>query len=102
MNVSGSLSLLSGSVMDYSLDTPPDSSLVYMPSGALSLNGQQFTDFSFTPLAGFAPGTYTLIDAGSISGSLGSGTSGMIDGYQATVAVQATTWCSTLFRNRER
>ena len=60
---------------------------VVMPNGLLALNGQQFSDFNFTPLAGFGEGTYTLIDAGSISGSLGSGTSGTIDGFQASLAV---------------
>ena len=54
----------------------------------LVLNGQQFSDFNFTPLDGFGLGTYTLIDAGSISGSLGANTSGMIDGDPATLAVQ--------------
>ena len=74
--------------MDYELDTPPTSDEVFMPSGLSSLNGQQFSDFNFTPLAGFGPGGYTLIDAGSISGSLGASTSGTIDGYPATLAIQ--------------
>ena len=59
-----------------------------MPSGFLLLDGQQFSDFNFTPLAGFGPGTYTLIDAGSIGGSLGASTSGTVDGYPATLATQ--------------
>ncbi len=86
--LSGSLSLLSGSKIDYELDTPLDSDMVLMTSGALSLNGQQFSDFNFTPLGGFGPGTYDLINAGSVSGSLGSGTTGMIDGLPATLVVQ--------------
>jgi hypothetical protein len=74
--------------MDYELDTPLVSAMVLMNSGALTLNGQQFSDFSFTPLGGLGIGSYPLIDAGSISGSLGANTSGTIDGLSATLAVQ--------------
>jgi autotransporter-associated beta strand protein len=88
MSLSGSLTLLSGAVMDYELDTPLDSDMVLMTSGALNLYGQQFSDFNFTPLGGFGPGTYSLVDAGSISGSLGASTSGTIDGLPANLAVQ--------------
>ncbi len=88
MNVSGSLSLLSGAKMDYALDTPADSDEVYMPSGPLVLSGQQFADFNFTWSANVAPGTYNLIDAQSITGSLGTSTSGTIDGLPANIAVQ--------------
>ena len=57
-----------------------------MPSGVLVLNGQQFSDF--VPNGTFVPyGTYTLIEAGSISGSLGM-SNGMMDGYPATLAVK--------------
>ena len=89
MNVSGSLSLLSGAKMDYALDTPTDSDEVYMPSGPLVLSGQQFADFNFTPLGGFGQGTYTLIDTNSVPiGSLGTSNSGTIDGMPAYIAVQ--------------
>jgi alpha-galactosidase len=91
MNISGSLTLLSGAAMEYELDTPLDSGEIFMPSGLLSLSAQQFSDFNFTPLSGFGPGTYTLIDAGSTSGSLGSGTNGTIDGFPASIAVQGET-----------
>jgi hypothetical protein len=75
-------------MMDYELDTPGTSDLILMPSGSLMLNGQQFADFDFMPLANFGAGTYDLIEAGSISGSLGANTSGTIDGYAATLAVE--------------
>ncbi len=88
LTLSGSLSLLSGANMDCELDTPADSDEVYMPTGFLSLNGQQFSDFNFTPLGGFAPGRYTLIDAGSVSGNLGGNANGTIDGFPASLAVQ--------------
>ncbi len=41
MNVSGSLNLELGAVMDYDLDTPSTSSEVLMPTGELILSGQQ-------------------------------------------------------------
>ena len=53
------------------------------------LSGQQIGDLYVTPSPNFGPGTYTLIDAASISGSLGASTTGTIDGYPATLAVQA-------------
>ena len=56
-----------------------------MPSAWL-LDNQQFSDFTFTPLAGFGPGTYALIVAGSVSGNLVSN-SGTVGGYAATLAV---------------
>ncbi len=87
LQLSGSLTLLSGAVMDYALDIPTDSDMVSMPVGALTLSGQQFSDFNFTALSGFGPGAYTLIDAGSISGSLGANTGGMIDGLTASLAI---------------
>ena len=80
--------LLAGAKMDYELDTPLDSDEVLMSAGLLALNGQQFSDFNFTPLANFVPGSFTLIDAGSISGVLGTSKSGTIAGHSATLAVQ--------------
>ncbi len=88
MYVSGSLSLLSGAQMDYALDTPADSNEVYMPSGPLVLSGQQFADFNFTLMAGFGQGTYMLINAQSITGSLGTSASGTLDGLPANIAIQ--------------
>jgi hypothetical protein len=88
LNVSGTLNLESGAVMDYELDTPGTSSEVLMPTGQLILGGQQFTDFDFGWTANFEPGSYPLIAFGSTSGSLGAITSGMIDGLPATLAVQ--------------
>ncbi len=89
LHLSGSLSLLAGAVLDYELGTPiTTSDEVSMPSGFLVLNGQQFSDFNFTPLAGFGRGTYTLIDALSISGSLGPISSGTVGGYPANLGIQ--------------
>ena len=71
MNISGSLSLAAGALLDYELDTPVASDMI--SCGSLVLSGQQFSDFDFTWTANFGPGTYDLIDTGSsLSGSLGS------------------------------
>jgi fibronectin-binding autotransporter adhesin len=82
------LTLDSGAILDYDLDTPAASDLISMSSSILALNGQQFADFNFNALAGFGPGTYTLIDAGSISGTgLGGTVTGQISGLDATLMV---------------
>ncbi len=48
LNLSGSLTLMSSAVMDYELDTPLDSDKVLMlPTGLLTLSGQQFSDFNW-------------------------------------------------------
>ena len=72
--------------MDYELDTPSTSDMIH--AGTLTLNGQQFSDFNFTWSANFGQGIYPLIAFGSTSGSLGANTSGTIDGFPATLAVQ--------------
>ena len=70
------------------LDTPSTSSQIIMPSGQLVLTGQQLSDFDFTPTSDFEQGNYLLVEAGSITGSLGLSTSGTVDGLPATLAVQ--------------
>jgi fibronectin-binding autotransporter adhesin len=82
------LTLSSGAKLDFDLDTTTASDLISMSASNLSLNGQQFSDFSFTALTGFGPGVYTLIDAGSISGTgLGGTVTGQINGLDATLMV---------------
>ena len=88
LTLSGSLLLLTGAIMDYDLDATNDSDLISMANSLLTLDGQQFSDFNFTPLANFGPGAYTLIDAGTISGMLGNNLSGPIGSFSATLAVQ--------------
>jgi hypothetical protein len=49
----------------------------------------QMTRFrNITLTSDFQPGSYNLIEAGSVSGSLGANTTGTIDGYPATLTVQ--------------
>ncbi len=87
LSFSGGLLLATGAEMDYALDTPSTSDEISCAS--LALNNQQFSDFHFTPTANFVPGTYDLIESGAVPiGTLGSNTSGTIDGYSATLAIQ--------------
>ncbi|MDF3059522.1 MAG: autotransporter, partial [Rariglobus sp.] len=51
-------------------------------TGLLDLN-----DFSFTTLAGYGVGTYTLFDATSIVGTLGSSLTGTIGGLDAALSI---------------
>ena len=87
LHVTSSLILAPSSALEYGLDTPSTSDMVSCSS--LTLNGQQFSDFSFTWTANFGPGTFPLIDFGSRGGiGLGNNLSGSIDGYPANLIVQ--------------
>jgi autotransporter-associated beta strand protein len=85
LSISGNLILESGAWMDYELDMPSTSDMI--SCGTLTLSGQQFSDFTFTWSANFGPGNYNLIDAGLVSGVLGTSTSGTINGDPATLSV---------------
>ena len=86
LHLSGNLVLSVGAAMDFDLDGFSTDDEVYLPSGSLTFSGQQFSNFGFTWSAGFGPGTYTLVNAKSITG-LGSNLSGSIDGLPATLSV---------------
>ena len=67
--------------------SPSASDRIALPSSTLTLTGQQFSDFDFNAESGFGgTGTYTLIDADSIQGSLGSDLTGMIGNYPASLS----------------
>jgi autotransporter-associated beta strand protein len=87
LTLTGGLSLANGAKLDFELGALGSNDLISMPSSTLTLSGQQFADFTFTPLSGFGPGTYTLIDARGINGGLGLITTGTINGLSATLAV---------------
>ena len=58
--------------------------------------GLNFTDFDFTLLAGFGPGTYVLFDTPEdIIGSLGTAT-GTLDGYDAELSFNSPTLTLTV------
>ncbi|MBN2216455.1 MAG: autotransporter-associated beta strand repeat-containing protein, partial [Pirellulales bacterium] len=85
----GDLTLQDGALLNFELNDPTDPStsdqivlgvLNEANPGALILGGQEFADFTFTELDNFGEGVYTLIDAGSVSGSLGSSVNGAMGG----------------------
>jgi len=85
LTLGSDLTLASGALLDFDLHTVAASDEIDMSASTLYLNGQQFSDFDFNTLAGFGQGTYILIDAGTIAGSLGNDCSGTIGGLQATL-----------------
>jgi autotransporter-associated beta strand protein len=81
------LDLASGAALHFALGPPAGPNDQVICGGALNLNGQQFSDFTFAEQGGFGPGTYTLIDAGSVNGTLGVTTSGVVGVYAAQLSV---------------
>jgi fibronectin-binding autotransporter adhesin len=71
-------------------DLGTTSDMVTLTSGVLAIgNGLlEWDDFSFTALAGFAPGTYILFSTDqAISGSLGANLSGTIGSFEGTLSL---------------
>lgn len=58
-------------------------------AGALTIGtgALDFADFGFSAISGFGAGTYTLIDATSIVGTLGSNLSGTVGGLDAVLSI---------------
>lgn len=71
----GSLTIEAGGRLAYDLAAIEASDKI-VTAGALALNGLSLSDCAFTALAGLSSGTYVLVDAASVSGSLGSPSSG--------------------------
>lgn len=91
LTVRTSMTLNSGAKLDFDLDSPAASDEILFTSGTLMLNGQQFSDFNFNALSNFGLGTYTLIDATTVTGSLGATKSGSINGLWSTLSVNTST-----------
>ncbi len=85
LSLTSNLWLYAGAVLDFDLAQPSASDQIAVAS-SLMLNGQQFSDFHFTPEAGFGCGTYTLITSQSVNGTLGGNLSGTIGGYSASLS----------------
>lgn len=73
----GSLTLAQGGGLAFDLGAA-DASDKVVTSGALTLDGLSFADCVFTAAAGFGNGTYVLVDAASVTGSLGTVASGRL------------------------
>jgi autotransporter-associated beta strand protein len=86
LTIAGNLTLNSGALLNFDLDSTSASDKIAMTGSTLFLNTQQFSDFTFNPLNDFGIGTYVLIDAGSIQGSLGTNFSGTIGGLPASLS----------------
>lgn len=71
------LTLASGAKLEFELAATNASDKV-VDLGALTLGGQQWSDFTFLPQTGFGGGTYTLVDGLNLAGSLGATTNGTI------------------------
>jgi T5SS/PEP-CTERM-associated repeat protein/autotransporter-associated beta strand protein len=87
MTINGELLLNPGAILDFDLAALGASDLIAMPASTLTLTGQQFSDFSFTAQNGFGPGTYTLVAASLIQGSLDCNACGIIDGFNASISI---------------
>ena len=86
-----SVNLLQGAKFAFDLGASGVSDQVSITGGRLTLNGQNFSDFTFTTLTDFTgSGTYDLFTtykSGDLSGQLGT-TSGFIDGYAASLSIE--------------
>ena len=82
-----SLILESGSKLAFRLGSVSD-----RVDGAsmLALNGQQWSDFSFIAGTGFGAGTYLLINAASVTGTLGTSLSGTFSGYHGALGINGS------------
>ena len=97
--LSGSLNLESGAVMDYELDTPSTSSQVLMPTGELILSNQQFAAFDFAWSANFEPGSYNLIAFGSRAALWGTVSAARLTACRQRSPCKATISCSPSCRS---
>lgn len=85
VHTNGKLVLQDGALFTFDLAAPSASDKVAVTAGTLALNSQEFDDFTFNTLAGFAPGTYTLFESVATTGSLGSNLTGKVGGYDASL-----------------
>jgi hypothetical protein len=87
LTLTGDLTLNDGALLDFELGAVEGSDKISMASSTLYLGNQEYGDFMYTALSGFGAGEYVLIDAGVISGSLGTNLSGAVGGLPATLKV---------------
>jgi hypothetical protein len=81
---------LGGAKFAFDLGATGVNDQVTITNGMMTLNNQNFSDFTFTTLVGFTgTGTYDLVvtdGSNDLSGSLDTA-NGTIDGYNATLSV---------------
>ncbi len=83
----GDLTLEEGAKLAFELGATSSSDKISMADSTLHVGTLEFSDFTFSTLAGFGAGTYTLIDAFAVDGVLGANTDGMIGGLCGTLAI---------------
>jgi autotransporter-associated beta strand protein len=79
----GSLTIAAGGKLAFDLAAISVSDKI-VAAGSLVLNGLSLSDCTFTALAGLSGGTYVLVDAATVSGSLGS----EVEGFSAALHKQ--------------
>lgn len=87
LTVAGDVSLSDGALFTFELGAVAASDKVSMTADELILDNQEFSDFTFLTGGGFGAGNYVLFDAGTISGALGASVSGVLGGFNSTLAV---------------
>jgi autotransporter-associated beta strand protein len=87
LSLAGNLTLDAGALLDFDLGSQANSDKIAMSSSTLTLSDQKFSDFDFHTLMGFGEGTYVLIDAGTVHGSLNAEDNGSVGGLPATLSV---------------
>jgi autotransporter-associated beta strand protein len=87
LTLAGDLTLNTGALLDFELGAPSNSDLLSMPDSILHVNDLCICEFDFTATDGFGPGTYTLIEAGTIDGTLYCDRSGTINGLPACLCI---------------
>jgi hypothetical protein len=90
LDLSPALAPLASGALIFELGTLAASDKVTLTGGSLNIGSGvlEFSDFSFTQLAGFAPGTYTLFDGNTaITGTLGAIQSGAIGNFLGNLSL---------------
>ena len=86
LTIGNSLTLNSGSLFDFELGSVAASDKVSMASSTLTLNGQQFSDFTFTP-GGLRHGHLCAYRRRQHQRFIGGNVSGTIDGLLGTLDI---------------
>ncbi|WP_018970083.1 beta strand repeat-containing protein [Rubritalea marina] len=88
LTIDGNLNLedVDTGALKFELGTPGAGDMI-TGIDALLIDGLQLDSFAFTDLGGVAEGLYTLFDATTVTGSLGTGVNGTLFGYDANLSI---------------
>ena len=98
LDISGAITPANASALLFDLGAVNASDEVVLTSGTLNIGSGLLNlgSFAFNPLAGIQPGTYTLFQAPTITGTLGSKVTGVVGGYNAALSLSGGTLLLTL------